>query len=66
MCITNVHDLHCDYFHNVIFSTVEERPLPRAANKAKQLGVQFIDPVEIISCDTRGCDYYNSTMVWDY
>ena len=28
-------------------------------NKAKQLGVQFIDPVEIISCDTHGCDYYN-------
>ena len=27
--------------------------------KAKKLGVQFIDPVEIISCDTHGCDYYN-------
>ena len=29
-------------------------------NKAKQLGVQFIDPIEIISCDTNGCDYYNA------
>ena len=41
-------------------STVEERPLPRATNKASQLGVQFIDPVEIISCDTLGCNYYNT------
>ena len=33
-----------------------------AANIAKQLGVQFIDlQVEIISCDTLGCDYYNTT-----
>ena len=28
--------------------------------KANKLGVQFIDPVEIISCDTLGCDYYNT------
>ena len=27
--------------------------------KAKHLGVQFIDPVEIISCDTNGLEYYN-------
>ena len=37
----------------------EGRPLSSAVNKAIQLGVQFIDPVEIISCDTHGCDYYN-------
>ena len=24
------------------------------------MGVQFIDPVEIISCDTLGCNYYNT------
>ena len=35
------------------------RSLSTAVNKAEQLGVQFIDPVEIISCDTHGCDYYN-------
>ena len=29
-------------------------------NKANQLGVQFIDPVETILCDTHGCDYYNT------
>ena len=29
-------------------------------NKANQLGVQFIDPVETILCDTNGCDYYNT------
>ena len=33
---------------------------PSAMTKAKQLGVQFIDPVEIISCNTHGFDYYNS------
>ena len=44
----------------ISYSAVEERPLPHAANKAKQLGVQFIDPVEIISCTTLGCDYYNT------
>ena len=27
--------------------------------KAIQLGVEFTDPVEIISCDTHGRDYYN-------
>ena len=45
----------------VIFlqSTGKVRPLSTAVNKAKQLGVQFIDPVEIISCDTHGCEYYN-------
>ena len=36
------------------------RPLSSAMTKAIQLGVQFIDPVEILSCDTCGCDYYNS------
>ena len=46
--------------HVLTISTVEERPLPHAANKASQLGVQFIDPVEIISCDTYGCNYYNT------
>ena len=35
------------------------RPLSTAVNRANQLGVQFIDPVEIISCDTFGCNYYN-------
>ena len=30
------------------------------ADIAKELGVQFIDPMEILSCDTHGCDYYNS------
>ena len=30
-----------------------------AVKKAIQLGVQFIDPVEIISCDAHGCNYYN-------
>ena len=36
------------------------RPLSSAVTKAIKLGVQFIDPVEILSCDTCGCDYYNS------
>ena len=27
---------------------------------AKELGVQFINSIEIISCDTLGLDYYNS------
>ena len=36
---------------NILSSTV---------NKAKQLGVQFIDPVETIICDTHGRDYYNT------
>ena len=37
------------------------RPLLSAAvTKANQLGVQFIDPIEIISCDTNGLDYYNT------
>ena len=40
-------------------STDEVRPLSTAVNRAKQFGVQFIDPIEIISCDTLGCDYYN-------
>ena len=34
-------------------------PLSSAVKKAIQLGVQFIDPIETISCDTHGCDYYN-------
>ena len=36
------------------------RLLSNAVNKAKLHGVQFIDPVTIISCDTFGCNYYNS------
>ena len=40
-------------------STDELRLLPSAGSKANQLGVPFIDPVELISCDTLGCDYYN-------
>ena len=34
-------------------------PQQSAVIKANHVGVQFIDPVEIISCDTHGCDYYN-------
>ena len=30
-----------------------------SAGNINQLGVEFIDPVETISCDTHGCDYYN-------
>ena len=41
-------------------STAEVRPISSATNKASQLGLQLIDPVEIIPCDTHGCDYYNS------
>ena len=33
--------------------------LSSAVKKAIQLGVQFIDPIETISCDTHGCDYCN-------
>ena len=40
-------------------SADETKPLSSAVNKAKDLGVQFIDPVEIISCDAHGCNYYN-------
>ena len=36
------------------------RSRSNAVDKAKQLGVQFIDPVRIMSCDTFGCSYYNS------
>ena len=54
---------HCDFTlltHGHAFSSTDEMRLPSsAANKANRLGVQFIDPVEIISCDTLGCDYYN-------
>ena len=41
-------------------STDQKGCLKSAANTANQLGVQFIDPVEIVSCNTLGCDYYNS------
>ena len=41
-------------------STDEVNILSSAVNEAKQLGVQFIDPVETIICDTHGCDYYNT------
>ena len=34
--------------------------MPSATNEGSQLGFQLIDPVEIISCDTVGCDYYNT------
>ena len=41
-------------------STDEVRPEQSAVIKTNNhLGVQFIDPVEIIPCDTHGCDYYN-------
>jgi len=40
--------------------TDEIRPLSSAMTKAIQPGVQFIDPIEIITCDIFGCDYYNS------
>ena len=35
------------------------RPQQSAVIKANHVSVQFIDPVEIISCDTHGCDYYD-------
>ena len=41
-------------------STDKMEPLSSAVKKAIQLGIQFIDPIEIICCDTYGCDYYNS------
>ena len=47
------------FFHGH-FSTAEVRPILSATSKASQLGLQFIDPVEIISCDTRGYKYYNT------
>ena len=40
-------------------STAEVRPISSATNKASHLGLQLIDPVEIISCDTRGYYHYN-------
>jgi len=46
-------DIHCCVFSD------KGRLLSSAVKKAKELGVQFIDPVEILSCDTHGCDYYN-------
>ena len=45
--------------HDMLISTDKVRPPVSAAVKAKQLGVQFIDPVETIPCDTHGCNYYN-------
>ena len=47
------------YTHGHV-STDEVNFLSSAVNKAKQLGVEFIDPVETIFCDKRGCDYYNT------
>ena len=63
--ITTHKYLLCEELHVVApfllhASTDEVRLLPSAMGKANQLGVQFIDPVEIIPCDTLGCDYYNS------
>ena len=51
-CYISFIHIHCDV------STNEAKP--SVLNKAIQLGVQFIDPVESISCGTHGCDYYNS------
>ena len=45
--------------YSYIVSTDEERPMSNAAIKAKQLGVQFIDPISIISCNTSGYTYYD-------
>ena len=39
-------------------STNEVKPLLSEGIQGSQLGIQFVD---IISCDTRGCDYYNSS-----
>ena len=52
------------YTHKILFlqghvCTNELRP--SGVIKAKQLGVQFIDPVEVICCDTLGYDYCNSS-----
>ena len=41
-------------------STDEVNSLSSAVTKAIQLGVEFIDPVETIFCDTCGSDYYNT------
>ena len=41
-------------------STDEVNILSSAVNEAKELGVQFIDPVETIICDTHGHEYYNT------
>ena len=53
-CGSSLHTYHHSF-------TDQLRPLPllSAVNNAKQLSVQFIDTVEIISCDALGCDYYN-------
>ena len=39
-------------------STNEVKPLLSEGIQVSQLGIEFVD---IISCDTRGCDYYNSS-----
>ena len=39
-------------------STNEVKPLLSEGIKVSQLGIEFVD---IISCDTRGCKYYNSS-----
>ena len=41
---------------NRVQSFDERRLLSSAVQKAMQLGVQVINPVEIISCDTHGYD----------
>ena len=53
MCTNSIHTKNLFLQGHVC--TDELRPI-----KAKQLGVQFIDPVEVIRCDTLGCDYCNS------
>ena len=46
--------------HMAIISIDEVNSLSSTVTKANKLGVQFIDPVEIVSCDTLGRDYYNT------
>ena len=54
LSIPNCHDSLLTHCH---VSADDMRP---PSDIAKELGVQFIDPMEILSCDTHGCDYYNS------
>ena len=54
LSIPNCHDSLLTHCH---VSADDMRP---PSDIAKELGVQFIDPMEILSCDTHGRDYYNS------
>lgn len=50
---TNIKE--CAYpFLLLVFSTDERRPLPTVAD---QLNIPFVDPIEILSCDTLGGSY---------